>query len=273
VNAFGAAAAQAAARSIQARATGARPDLAVILGSGLGSVVEVITNQHAVPYAQVVGFPVPAVEGHAGRVVLGELEGRRLVAFDGRAHLYEGHGAAAAAFPARVAHALGAHTLVVTNAAGGLRDSMQPGDVMVIEDHINLTFRNPLTGPREETDVRFPDMSAPYDRELTAALLRCAEHSGRATAGVYAAVLGPSYETRAELDALARLGADAVGMSTVPEVIAARALGLRVAGLAVITNVIAANAPPLSHADVLAVGAAASARVVRTIRECAHYAK
>jgi purine-nucleoside phosphorylase len=271
VNEFGAEAARAAARAIQQHAPGATPDVALILGSGLGAVTDAIANAHIIPYAQIDAYPQPAVAGHAGRLVVGDIDATPVVAFDGRAHQYEGHSAAAAAFPARVAHALGVRTLVVTNAAGGLRDAMQPGDLMVIEDHINLMFRNPLIGSREETDTRFPDMSAPYDRELGGSLLRCAEHSGRASSGVYAAVIGPSYETRAELAALTRLGADAVGMSTVPEVIVARALGLCVAGLAVITNVVTNVVPgaaaPLSHADVLAVGARSATRVLATLRD------
>lgn len=253
MNEFSAARAAAVASAIR-HATGAEaPDLAVVLGSGLAAVAEFVEAPRAVAFADVPGLPVPSVPGHPARIVAGTLGGRRVIVFAGRVHHYEGHGAAAAAFTTRVAHALGARALVVTNAAGGIRPTLRPGDFMVIEDQINLTFRNPLIGPVEPGDERFPDMSAPYDAGLTAALERgLASSGGRVTRGVYAGVAGPSYETPAEIRALALLGADAVGMSTVPEVVVACALRLQVAGVAVITNSAVQPGAPLSHDEVLA---------------------
>ncbi|MGH7650088.1 MAG: purine-nucleoside phosphorylase, partial [Gemmatimonadaceae bacterium] len=182
--------------------------------------------------------------------------------------LYEGYDAAAAALPVRVAHALGAESLFVSNAAGAIRRALRAGDLMIIRDHINLMWRNPLAGPVAPHETRFPDMSAPYHPALVAALRSAAASIGMALGeGVYAAVLGPSYETPAEIRMLERLGADAVGMSTVPEVIAARALGLRVAGVSLITNPAAGlGGAPLAHAEVLAAGERAAADFERLVR-------
>jgi purine-nucleoside phosphorylase len=181
--------------------------------------------------------------------------------------MYEGHEAALAGFPVRVLHALGVRTLFVSNAAGGVRRTFAPGDLMLIADHLNLMFRNPLIGPLEEGDVRFPDMSDPYDRELRAALRAAAAAEGiPLQEGVYAALLGPSYETPAEVRMLERLGADAVGMSTVPEVIVARALGVRVAGVSCVTNLACGiGQHPLNHEEVLEVGARAGDRFRRLV--------
>jgi purine-nucleoside phosphorylase len=186
-------------------------------------------------------------------VVVGRLAGRTVLALAGRFHMYEGHSAALAGFPVRVFHALGARTLFVSNAAGGIRPTFSPGDLMVITDHLNLMFRNPLVGAVEHGDTRFPDMSEPYDHTLAALLHREAASLGfDLREGVYCGLLGPTYETPAEVRMLRILGADAVGMSTVPEVIVARALGMRVAGVSCITNFAAGTtAEPLSHAEVL----------------------
>jgi purine-nucleoside phosphorylase len=168
------------------------------------------------------------VEGHKGQLVAGKLEGVDCIAMQGRFHLYEGHSATTAALPIRVMHALGAQTLIVSNAAGGVNPKLKGGDLMIIDDHINLMFQNPLIGPVVEGDLRFPDMSEPYDRELQNVAERVAREQGISVSrGVYMAVLGPSYETPAEIKMFATLGADAIGMSTVPEVIAARAMGGR----------------------------------------------
>lgn len=247
---------------------GAVPRVALILGSGLGGLAGAIDATLDVPFADVPGFPPPGVQGHAGRVVAGSLAGVHVLAFAGRWHLYEGHDPAAAALPVRVAHALGARSLVVSNAAGGIRRTLHPGDLMIIRDHINFTWRNPLAGPVEPHETRFPDMSAPYDPEFIAALRAAAADARVPLAeGVYAAVLGPSYETPAEIRVLEWLGADAVGMSTVHEVIAARALGMRVAGVSLITNPAAGlGAAPLDHADVVAAGERAARDVERLVR-------
>ncbi|HWJ24371.1 MAG TPA: purine-nucleoside phosphorylase [Gemmatimonadaceae bacterium] len=253
---FGAAAAQAAARAVRGRLgdrAPSAPAAAIILGSGLGGLVERIEDAVRVPFQDVPGFPVATVVGHAGALIAGRLGGRDVVALAGRFHLYEGHPPELAGFPVRVLHALGARTLIVSNAAGGIRRTMRPGDLMRIDDHINLMWRNPLIGPSEPGEPRFPDMSAPYDRALGALLHETAREIGVPLLdGVYAGLLGPTYETPAEVRMLDRLGADAVGMSTVPEVIVARALGMRVAGVSCITNMACGILPQkLDHAEVL----------------------
>ncbi|MFL5578358.1 MAG: purine-nucleoside phosphorylase [Gemmatimonadaceae bacterium] len=229
------------------------PVAAIVLGSGLGGLAARIEGATRVPFADVPGFPAATVVGHAGALIAGRLAGRQVVALAGRFHMYEGHGPSLAGFPVRLLHALGARTLVVSNAAGGIRRSMRPGDLMRIDDHINLMWRSPLAGPLEPGDERFPDMSSPYDRAL-GALLHDAAREARVPLhdGVYAGLLGPTYETPAEVRMLERLGADAVGMSTVPEVIVARALGMRVAGVSCITNLACGISPTrLDHAEVI----------------------
>jgi purine-nucleoside phosphorylase len=233
--------------------------VALILGSGLGGLVDEIEDARRIAFTDVPGFPGASVAGHRGSIVSGRLGDAGVLAFAGRVHPYEGWSAADTVFPVRVAHAIGARTLFVSNAAGAIDRTLRAGDLMAIADHINLMWRNPLVGPVVPTDVRFPDMSEPYDGALRAGLHATARDLGiRLADGVYAAVLGPSYETPAEIRMLARLGAHAVGMSTVPEVIAARALGMRVAGISLIANPAAGTVDArLSHADVLDVAAKA----------------
>ncbi|MDB4883726.1 MAG: punA [Gemmatimonadetes bacterium] len=251
--AYGVDAAAVAAVAIRRAIGGDVPVAGIILGSGLGGLAQRIEGAIAVPFAEVPGFPTATVVGHAGRLIAGTLAGRRVVALAGRFHMYEGHDAALAGFPVRVLHALGAPTLFVSNAAGGIRASFSPGDLMLVRDHINLMFRNPLVGALERGDERFPDMSQPYDDALAAQLRLHASALGFALQeGVYCGLLGPTYETPAEVRMLATLGADAVGMSTVPEVIVARAIGMRVAGVSCITNLASGiSAQPLSHTEVL----------------------
>jgi len=232
------------------------PRVAVVLGSGLGALAETVREARRVPYARIPGFPEPGVAGHTGQLVAGTLAGVPVLVQQGRFHLYEGHSAATAALPVRVFHRLGVTTLVVTNAAGGLRPTFEAGSLMLIADHINLMWRNPLFGPVEPGEGRFPDMSDPYDADLRA-LARDAAREAKVPLeeGVYAGLLGPSYETPAEIRMLQCLGADAVGMSTVPEVIAARARAMRVLGFSMITNLAAGlSAEKISHEDVLAMG-------------------
>jgi purine-nucleoside phosphorylase len=226
---------------------------ALILGSGLGGLAERLENAVSIPFRAMPGFPPVSVSGHAGHLIAGTLGARRVIVASGRYHLYEGHAIDVVALPTRVLHAIGVRTLFVSNAAGGINRMMRAGDLMIIEDHLNLMGRSPLSGPQLPEETRFPDMSAPYDPALIAALRIAALETGISVAsGVYAALLGPSYETPAEVRMLERLGADAVGMSTVPEVLVARALGMRVAGVSCITNVAAGmSATPLSHAEVL----------------------
>jgi purine-nucleoside phosphorylase len=250
---FGARAAAGAAAEIRRRIGGDEPVLGIVLGSGLGGLARRIEDARDIAFAEVPGFPSATVVGHAGCVIGGRLAGRPVVALAGRFHMYEGHSATLAGFPARVLHALGARTLFVSNAAGGIRATFTPGDLMLITDHLNLMFRNPLVGALEPGDTRFPDMSEPYDRALGAILRREATKLGfPLREGVYCGLLGPTYETPAEVRMLATLGADAVGMSTVPEVIVGRAIGMRVAGVSCITNFASGTTPnPLSHAEVL----------------------
>ncbi|HEX8851376.1 MAG TPA: purine-nucleoside phosphorylase [Gemmatimonadaceae bacterium] len=249
-----AAAARAAADTLGDRlALGGAPVAAIVLGSGLGKLAERIEDARRVPFREVPGFPAATVHGHAGQLISGRLAGRPVLALAGRFHMYEGHPARVAGYSVRVLHALGARTLFVSNAAGGVNRTFQAGDLMVIADHINLMWRNPLEGPLEPGDVRFPDMSDPYDRELRAKLHDAARGVGIALRdGVYAGLLGPAYETPAEVRMLERMGADAVGMSTVPETIVARALGVRVAGVSCITNLACGlSMHPLSHEEVI----------------------
>jgi purine-nucleoside phosphorylase len=250
---YGTAAAKQTADVIRQHVGDAPPAVAIILGSGLGRLADRITDQRIVEYHDVPGFPPPTVTGHSGAVIAGTLGGKRVVALSGRFHMYEGHEAALAGFPARVLHQLGASTLIVTNAAGGIRSSFKPGDIMLIRDHINLTFRNPLIGGVKQGDDRFPDMSDPYDPELIRLARDVAKSQGVALAeGVYCALLGPTYETRAEVKMLGLVGADTVGMSTVPEVIVARARGMRVLGFSCITNLACGlSDEPITHAEVL----------------------
>ena len=260
---YGAEAAAEAAAEIRRHVGGSdTPVLGIVLGSGLGGLARRIDGARDVAFADVPGFPAASVVGHAGRVVVGRLAGRAVVALAGRFHIYEGHCAALAGFPVRVLHALGVGTLFVSNAAGGIRSTFGPGDLMVITDHLNLMFRNPLVGAVETGDTRFPDMSEPYDRALASLLHREAASLGfELREGVYCGLLGPTYETPAEVRMLRTLGADAVGMSTVPEVVVARALGLRVAGVSCITNFAAGTtSEPLSHAEVLETTALVAAR-------------
>jgi len=258
----GAAAAHAAADTIRSRLGVRAPVAAIVLGSGLGDLAARIENPVIVPYAEIPGFHETNVAGHRGELIGGTLAGREVLALAGRFHMYEGHGARSAAYPVRVLHALGARVLFVSNAAGGIRRAFAPGDLMIIEDHLNLMFRNPLFGAVEPTDDRFPDMSAPWSPRLIALLRDCAKGAGiPVQSGVYAGLLGPSYETPAEVRMLATLGADAVGMSTVPEVIVAAAMKMEVAGISLITNAAAGiSAAPLNHADVVEAGARTAER-------------
>lgn len=247
------------------------PEVGIVLGSGLGGLADVVDAEATVSYAEIPHFPVPTAEGHRGRLILGRLEGRRVAALQGRVHLYEGHTPERVTFPVRVLHALGVHTLIVTNAAGGLNPSFRAGDLMLITDHINFTGTNPLVGPNDAAlGPRFPDMSRAYHpalRETAAAAAQAEQVTLRE--GVYVGVLGPSYETPAEVEMLARWGADAVGMSTVAEVIVARHIGVRVLGIAAITNALArggVSAGLVTHKEVLATAVELGPRFVRLVR-------
>ena len=242
-----------AAAAIRMRAPSQQPKVAIILGSGLGGLSKSIGDAVRIPFREISGFPEATVAGHEGAVILGSLGAREVVALSGRFHMYEGHPAALAAFPVRVFHALGAHDLFVSNAAGGISPKLAVGDLMMISDHLNLTGTNPLVGEVRKGEIRFPDMTDAYNPGLRWLLRTTAEKLGiTLREGVYAGLLGPSYETPSEVKMLRLLGADAVGMSTVPEVIVARALGMRVAGVSCITNAAAGvTGAALSHEEVL----------------------
>ncbi|MCS7172467.1 MAG: purine-nucleoside phosphorylase [Armatimonadetes bacterium] len=259
---------QEAVSAIQARVR-IRPEIGVVLGTGLGALVDHVERVGTVPYAEIPHFPRPTVEGHAQELVLGHLEGKSVAVLRGRVHLYEGYSPQEVVFPVRVLHGLGCRLLLVTNAAGGLNREWRAGDLMVISDHINLQGTNPLLGPNDERlGPRFPDMSRAYDPELVALAERCALLERiPLRKGVYVAVLGPSYETPAELRMLRLLGADAVGMSTVPEVIAARHLGMRVLGISAITDMATGEVvQPVTHEEVLRVARELEPRFVRLVR-------
>jgi len=267
--AYGRAAARKAADAIRERVGDSRPDIGIVLGSGLGGLAQEIEGAKRVSFNEIPGFPAATVSGHAGALVAGKLGGRNVVALAGRFHMYEGHPAQLAAFPVRVMHELGAPIYFASNAAGGVNRSLNAGDLMIITDHLNLTGVNPLTGPVQDGDERFPDMSAPYDIELRDLLRAAAAKVGvEPKEGVYACLPGPSFETRAEVRMLQTLGADAVGMSTVPEVIVARAIGMRAAGISCIANAASGvTDAPVLHADVLEVTARAARGFQALVRE------
>lgn len=244
---------QETVQAIRARAGAVVPKVGLVLGSGLGDFAEGLERKVVIPYSELPHFPCSSVPGHAGRLVVGELAGEPMVALQGRVHTYEGYSAAQVAYPARVLCALGIRSLVVTNAAGTVNAAFRPGDLMVITDHLNLSGANPLVGPNDERlGPRFPDMSTAYAPALRSLLLESGQRVGVALRqGVYAVLSGPSYETPAEIRMLRVLGADAVGMSTVPEVIVANHMGVRVVGVSCITNLAAGlGDKPLSHEEV-----------------------
>jgi purine-nucleoside phosphorylase len=257
-----------AVRAVQAR-TKLVPDVAIILGTGLGGLADEVTLETRIPYGEIPGFPLSTVESHAGHLLVGTLSGRRVMAMQGRFHRYEGYTLQQIAFPVRVLRQLGARTLVVSNACGGMHPLWGPGDLMLIADHINLLGDNPLVGPNDDRlGPRFPDMSAPYDAGLRAVARAVAlEHGITLREGVYVAVPGPNLETRAEYRMLRTLGADVVGMSTVPEVIAAVHLGMRVLGVSIITDQCLPDAlAPASVEQIIAVARAAEPKLTTLVR-------
>ncbi|OEF98475.1 purine-nucleoside phosphorylase [Desulfuribacillus alkaliarsenatis] len=243
---------QEAARYIEERIA-KKPDIGLVLGSGLGELAERIDGVR-ISYSEIPSFPESTVEGHKGQLVIGELEGKQVVAMQGRFHFYEGYCIQNVVFPIRVLKLLGITKLIVTNAAGGVNTGLQPGDLMLITDHINLSGENPLIGPNlEEFGPRFPDMSSAYSKGLRKKALEIANNQGYTMKeGVYAAMSGPSYETPAEVRMLRTLGVDAVGMSTAPEVITAVHTGIEVLGISCISNMAAGILEqPLTHDEVI----------------------
>jgi purine-nucleoside phosphorylase len=233
--------------------TGFRPQIGLVLGSGLGSFVKEIEDPFILPFQSIPNFVPTSVEGHQGNMIFGRVRGKNIVVLQGRLHYYEGHPMDLVVFPTRVMALLGIEVLVLTNSAGGLGDGMQSGDFMVIEDHINLMGANPLMGPNiKELGPRFPDMTEAYDRKLSELLIQTLQQDkARFHRGVYAGMSGPTYETPAEVRYLKQIGCSAVGMSTVPETIAANHLGIRVAAMSCITNLAAGiSKNKLSHDEV-----------------------
>ena len=245
---------RARCRSGAAPAAGGLPDTAIVLGSGLGDFADTLLDAIAAPYGDIPHWPASNVVGHAGRLVIGSVRGKRIAALSGRVHYYEGHDLGTVVFATRVMARLGVKRMILTNAAGGVNTGFAQGALMIIDDHINLLGTNPLIGPNDDRfGPRFPDMSEVYSRRLRGIADEVARVRGVEVAhGVYVAVAGPSYETPAEIRAFRTLGADAVGMSTVPEAIAARHLGLEVLGISCITNMAAGVLPqPLVHDEVM----------------------
>ena len=256
-----------AADHLRAR-VGSAARVGLILGTGLGRLADEIEAHAVVPYGEIPGFPLSTVESHEGRLIAGTLRGVQVLAMQGRFHLYEAYSAQQVTLPVRVMAALGVGTLVISNAAGGMNPAFRRGDLMLLTDHLNLQGANPLTGPNaDEWGPRFPDMSEPYDVPLREAALAAAEAAGiRLQQGVYAAVVGPNLESRAEYRYLLGIGADAVGMSTVPEVIVGRHMGLRCMAVSVITDECFPDTlEPVSLADVLAAAAEAEPRLTRLV--------
>lgn len=255
-------------QAVRAR-TGLVPEVAIVLGTGLGALTELLEADAVIPYAELPGFAVPTVESHAGRLHLGTLAGRRVAMLQGRFHRYEGYPLDRVTFPVRVLHALGAGTLIVSNVSGGMHPLWEAGDLVLLADHINLLGDNPLVGPDGGGDAgRFPDLTEAYDPALRLLARDVALAQGiTLREGTYVAVAGPNLETRAEYRMLRALGGDLVGMSTVPEVIVARQLGMRVLGLSIITDLCLPDAlEPASVEQILAVARIAEPRLAALVQ-------
>ncbi|MGR6341689.1 purine-nucleoside phosphorylase [Priestia megaterium] len=246
------------------------PSIGLVLGSGLGILADEIENPIYIPYNEIPHFPASTVTGHAGRMVIGDLKGKRVIAMQGRFHYYEGHSLEAVTYPIRIMKAIGVQQIIVTNAAGGINPNFKPGDLMIIQDHINLTSQNPLIGPNEEEfGERFPDMSEAYSKKLIALAKDVASKNKiNMVEGIYAGMLGPSYETPAEVNFLSIIGASAVGMSTVPEVIVAQHSGLEVLGISCISNMAAGiSEHSLTHDEVMETTENIKAQFLQLVKE------
>lgn len=260
---------ETAAEYIKAK-SGFEPEIGIILGTGLGSLGEQIEAVSVIDYSEIPEFPVSTVFGHAGRLILGWLEGKKVIAMQGRFHFYEGYSMQEVTIPVRVMKKLGIKLLFASNAAGGLNPAFKAGDMMIITDHINLMGSNPLLGPNlEEFGPRFPDMSEAYDRELVELLERVAAEKGiKVHKGVYGAISGPPYETKAELRMMIKLGFDTVGMSTIPEVITAKHCGLKVAGISCVTDMaIPDSMTAPSHEEIVKVAEEAKPKFMALVKQ------
>lgn len=244
------------------------PKTAIVLGSGFARFADSLTGATSIPYGEIPGFSRSTVVGHSGNLIVGKTGGQPVAVCQGRIHAYEGHSGTAIATPIRILRQLGVERLILTNASGGLKRKMAPGSLVIIEDHINFPQFNPLIGPNDDSfGPRFPDMSEPYDRALRQTFERAARETGVAVKkGVYVFVTGPNFETAAEVRMFAKLGADIVGMSTVPECLVARHCGIKVAGLSIVTNhATGIAAKPLTHEETLETAAKASANMIRLL--------
>jgi purine-nucleoside phosphorylase len=258
---------QEALASVRGRAS--QPiELGLVLGSGLGALADSVEQAVSIPYSEIPHFPRATVFGHAGELVLGQLDGLQVAVMKGRIHYYEGYTMQQVTFPTRLLRALGAHTLLVTNACGGLNPSYAAGDLMLIRDHINHMGDNPLIGPNDDRlGPRFPPMSRAYPEDLRKVARQAADSQGISLQeGVYLGLTGPSFETPAEILSFQRMGADALGMSTVPEVIVANHLGMKVLGLACVTNILHQGPSDDTHLEVLDMAARTSAKMLRVVR-------
>jgi purine-nucleoside phosphorylase len=257
-----------AAQAIKGKTTD-KPEFGLILGSGLGELADEIENAVKIDYSEIPNFPVSTVEGHAGKLVIGQLHGKTVVAMQGRFHFYEGYSMQEVTFPVRVMKALGVETVIVTNACGGMNSDFAAGDLMIITDHINMTGANPLIGKNEaDLGPRFPDMSRAYTPELVHHVEKVASDLEiKVQKGVYAGITGPTYMTPAELIMLRNLGADAIGMSTVPEVIVASHMSMKVIGISCITDMaIGEELEPLTHEQVVEVANRTKPRFINLVK-------
>ncbi|UZJ80762.1 purine-nucleoside phosphorylase [Fictibacillus sp. KU28468] len=259
-----------AANMIQSRTEGMHPEIGLILGSGLGELADEIENAVQIDYSEIPHFPVSTVEGHAGKLVIGTLNGKTVLAMQGRFHFYEGYSMQDVTFPVRVMKGLGVKLLIVTNACGGMNPEFSAGDLMIIDDHLNMTGANPLIGPNDaELGPRFPDMSTAYTPELVQFTKDTAANLGiKVQQGVYAGITGPTYMTKAELRMLRTVGGDAIGMSTVPEVIVASHMSMKIIGISCITDMaIADELEPLTHEQVVAVANRTKPKFINLVKE------
>ena len=263
---------EAAAQYVRER-TRRQPEFGIVLGSGLAALAEAVEDPDFIPFQDIPNFPVSSVQGHSGRLVSGTLEGRSVLVMQGRVHFYEGYSMSQVTLPIRMMRVLGIHTVILTNAAGGINPAFKAGDVMLITDHINLigmAGQNPLRGPNDDSfGPRFPDMSQPYDPGLRALALKvAASHQFDLRQGIYMCLAGPSFESPADVRFLRLIGADAVGMSTVPETVVARHAGLRVLGLSGISNALSGDeaGPQTTHEEVLEAGRILVPRMMTVIR-------
>ena len=257
-------------KSILEKTNNFRPEVGIILGTGLGGLVKEIKAEYVIPYEEIPNFPVSTVEGHSGKLIFGELGGKKVMAMQGRFHFYEGYTMHQITFPVRVMKAIGIHTVCVSNASGGMNPDFEIGEIMIINDHINLFPTNPLIGKNiKELGSRFPDMSEAYDKKLIASALEIAKANNiKVSVGSYAGLTGPCFETPAEYRYIARIGADAVGMSTVPEVIVAKHGGMRVFGVSIVTDLgVEGKIIEVTHEEVQHIAAAAEPKMSFIVKE------